>query len=270
MTIGIGVLCKDGVVIASDGMCSAGPVGVDNLKTHIIQNKIVCCCAGADNYLQFFINFLNLKFNDFGFDTRNRTADDIISSIISGFYAYVSALMVANIPTHTQNLLLQKLQNDFLNLQTIQFASLIGFFHNNDFYLYRIDGLTPSPMKPTGMWYAIIGSGFLHGMPSIHLIKKIIQINSIPNVANAVNLAYWTVDHAIEVSSAGIGGNITIASIRKNNDNTFSVQTENIEQCKGFVEDVYRHIKTYFEQPADIAPVPTFNAHEQIDCEKEC
>ena len=40
MTIGIGVLCKDGVVIASDGMCSAGPVGVDNLKTHIIQQEI--------------------------------------------------------------------------------------------------------------------------------------------------------------------------------------------------------------------------------------
>ena len=84
MTIGIGVLCKDGVVIASDGMCSAGLVGVDNLKTHIIQNKIVCCCAGADNYLQFFINFLNLKFDEFRFDAPDRTADNIISSIIVG------------------------------------------------------------------------------------------------------------------------------------------------------------------------------------------
>lgn len=270
MTIGIGVLCRDGVVIASDGMCSAGPVGVDNLKTHIIQNKIVCCCAGADNYLQFFVNFLNLKFNEFGFDTPNRTADNIISSIITGFYTYVSALMIANIPAHTQDLLLQRLQNDFLNPQAIQFESVIGFSHNGEFYLYRINGLTPFPIKPTGMWYAIIGSGFLHGMPSIHLIKKIIQINSIPNVANAVNLAYWTVDHAIEVSSAYIGGNVAIASIRKNNDNTFSVQTENTEQCKGFVEDVYRHIRTYFEQPAEVARVPEFNADEPVDCENVC
>ena len=270
MTIGIGVLCRDGVVIASDGMCSTGPVGVDNLKTHIIQNKIVCCCAGADNYLQFFVNFLNLKFTEFGFDAPNITADDIISSIITGFYTYVSTLMVANMPAHTQHLLLQKLQNDFLNPEKLQFSSVIGFSHNNNFYLYRIDGLIPSPIKPTGMWYTIIGSGFLHGMPSIHLIKKIIQINSIPNVANAVNLAYWTVDHAIEVASGGIGGNITIVSIRKNNDNAFSVQTENTEQCKGFVEDVYRHIMTYFEQPAELVRAPEFNADEPANCEKVC
>lgn len=268
MTIGIGVLCRDGVVIASDGMGAAGPVGVDNLKTHIIQNRIVCCCAGADRYLQFFLNFLNLKFNEFHFDAPNRTADEIISSIVTGFYTYVTVLMSTNIPAHTQNTLLQSLQNDFL--QNIQFAAVIGFYHCNNFYLYRVDGLIVSPIQPTGTWYTIIGSGFTNGMPSIHLIKKIIQIDSIPNVANAVNLAYWTVDHAIEVSSAYIGGNVAIASIRKNNDNTFSVQTENTEQCKGFVEDVYRHIKTYFEQPAEVARVPEFNADEPANCEKVC
>ena len=172
MTIGIGILCKDGIVFASDGMCSAGPVGVDNLKTHIVKDRIVFCCAGADNYLQFFLNFLNLKFNEFQFDVPNRTADNIISSIVNGFYTYISALMVVNIPPHTQNILLQRLQNDFLS-QPSQFQAIVGFFHNSNFYLYRIEGLTPSPIKPTGMWYTIIGSGFFHGMPSIHLIKKI-------------------------------------------------------------------------------------------------
>ncbi|MCQ2581519.1 MAG: hypothetical protein MJ170_00870 [Alphaproteobacteria bacterium] len=268
MTIGIGVLCRDGVVIASDGMCSVDQVGVDNLKTHIVKNRIVCCCAGADNYLRFFLNFLNLKFEDFQFDVPDRTADAIISDITKGFYNFINELMITKVPEHTKGLLIQKLHNDFL--QQIQFVSVIGFYHCGEFYLYKITGLMISPIQSSGMWYTIIGSGFTNGMPSIHLIKKIIQIDSIPNVANAVNLAYWTVDHAIEVSSAYIGGNVAIASIRKNNDNTFSVQTENTEQCKGFVEDVYRHIKTYFEQPAEVARVPEFNAEETANCEKVC
>lgn len=268
MTIGIGVLCRDGVVIASDGMGTAGPVGVDNLKTHIIKDRIVCCCAGSDRYLQLFLNFLNLKYNDFNFDIPEKTPDKIISDIVTGFYNFVNDLMINRVPTHTHQVLIQSLQNDFL--QNIQFVAVIGFYHCNKFYLYRVDGLIVSPILPAGTWYTIIGSGFTNGMPSIHLIKKIIQIDSIPNVANAVNLAYWTVDHAIEVSSAYIGGNVAVASIRKNNDDTFSVQMENIEQCKGFVDDVYRHIKTYFEQPAEVARVPEFNADNPVDCENVC
>ena len=117
----------------------------------------------------------NLKFEEFKFDTPDRTADDIIFDIIKGFYNFLNALMLSNIPEHSKGLLIQKLQSDFLH--QIQFASVIGFYHCGNFYLYRVDGLIVSPIQSSGMWYSIIGSGFTNGMPSIHLIKKILQID---------------------------------------------------------------------------------------------
>ena len=63
MTILVGILCEDGAVVASDGMCSMnlGPtpfVGMSNLKIHIIDEQLIVACAGADNYMTLFVSFL--------------------------------------------------------------------------------------------------------------------------------------------------------------------------------------------------------------------
>jgi 20S proteasome alpha/beta subunit len=63
MTLLVGILCEDGIVVASDGMMSRNLgvtpfVGISNIKTHIIDSQLIVACAGDDNLMTQFVNFL--------------------------------------------------------------------------------------------------------------------------------------------------------------------------------------------------------------------
>lgn len=102
------------------------------------------------------------------------------------------------------------------------------------------------------VWYEIIGSGFLIGKLSIRLIQNILNIKDVPTVDEAVNFAYWTVKHAIEVSSGGIGGEITIAQI-KNNEKAKIVDIKSAEE---YIKNMYEYIHAFGKDIKDIEIAP--------------
>jgi hypothetical protein len=253
----IALRCTDGVVIAADGMCShniqnSDFVGVDNLKTHIIDNKIILACAGNDAYLQYFLIWLNQNAQELLQVQQGKTPEMIISHIHGGFFTYLEQ-QNNYFPPGQRQVLSQQLQQNFVN----NFSCLIGFIYDENYYLYTIQGFNCAPVLESGSWHPIIGLGFLQAEPSIHLIKRIMNISEKPDVMNGINLAYWTVQHTIDVSAGGIGGDISIVYIKKNNDSEFIVERAGIEQSREFVNSMYSHIRSYFQPPAqevEIAP----------------
>lgn len=237
------MLCKDGIVLASDGMEShnlggTNFVGFDNLKTHIINNALIVSLAGSGKVMQDFITYLQ---------QQNHIN---INDICGGFMKYYFNTF-NTYPQEIRNVFISDIANKISQGQ-FDFNALIGIKNGLEYELYSIGGnMQLQKKRKECVWYEIIGSGVLIGKPSIRLIQKILNIKEIPTVDEAVNFAYWVIQHAIDVSSCGIGGNITIAQI-KNNENT---QVIDISSAKEYIQNMYDYIHQFGKTAKEIQDI---------------
>jgi hypothetical protein len=261
MTIIVGILCNKGCVIASDGMASNNLgttpfVGIENTKIHLVKNELLVSCAGEDNLMTLFINFLENNYLSLK-KTHESSAIDLANSIGAGFAHTIIDLYnkyPTELGTHYLGLIKQR--------GGLEFGAIIAFAFQGSHYMFGYNGsLVPSMVRDNGIWHSIIGSGELVAKPSIHLVKKILNITKKPDTSKGSILAYWTIEHAIEVSSGGIGGNILLFSLTKQLDgsNSYKISEGKTSEYKSFIEDTYRHIWEYEKgQSSDeIKAIPT-------------
>lgn len=212
MTIIVGVLCEDGAVIGSDGLMSSGNMfGAENLKVNMIADKIIVACSGHDDLMTKFINFLRTSLSDlYQNESDHPNSDHFVYSLLGKFQQYVFDLhKVFPQGESAAKSLIKRFEDNH------DFQALLAFQFQNKHYLYTINGLTPAMVRndTIGCWYTIIGSGYYSGHAALPLISKLLNIKRLPTVNQAVILVYWTIAHVIDISSNGIGGNITVAKI---------------------------------------------------------
>lgn len=134
MTICLGILCKDGVVLASDGMESHNLsnntinfVSFENLKTHIINENLIVSLAGSGKIMQDFISYL-----------QSKTETIEINSLCGGFMQYYFNTF-ATYPPQIQNVYVQDTINKIASSQ-FDLNALIGIKNGNEYDLYSIGG----------------------------------------------------------------------------------------------------------------------------------
>ena len=262
MTILVGILCTNGVVIASDGMASMNLgttpfVGHSNLKTHVIDNKVIIACAGDDNLMTQFVHFFRSNYLEYSKKHELQQSSSIFTLMheLSSQFAQDIINAIKQYPDELTNNLLQQINNNGFD-----FNAIVGAPFNGKHYIFQYDTfLRPHMLRENGIWHIILGSGHLVGNPSIHLVKKILNIKAQPEIDRGQILAYWTISHAIEVSSGGIGGEITTAVLQKINGQ-YSASIENkVSEHKSFIEDMYNYIGKYgnsIDENSSIQEIP--------------
>lgn len=247
LTILVGILCEDGVVVASDGMVSTNLgtipfVGFSNIKTHLIGDGAIVACAGDDRLMTYFIEFLKLNYVTL-YNKYHKSPFDVLT-FTRELGAQFANNIINNYKQYPTELVKDQLENIAKN--GFQFQAIIALSFNGAHYIFEYDNrFNPTMLRDNGVWHIILGSGMYVANPSIHLVKKILNINSKPKVNRAQILAYWTVDHAIEVSSGGIGGETTIAVLQKaNGEYKASVENKTSEHSV-FMKDIYDYIWAY-------------------------
>jgi hypothetical protein len=245
MTILVGILCDEGIVIGSDGMASLGDVGsfvgLGNIKTHVVLNKLIVSCAGRDDLMTEFINFLNLNYYKFIIESEYSEDVFYLANKIGQEFARYMVDAIKLLPSELNAKLLQEItENGFT------FGALIALVFKNKHYLISYDNrLRPNLLRENGIWHKIIGTGYVVAEPSVHLVKKLLNIHSKPNLNRAQLLSYWTIAHAIEVSSGGIGGVISIFTLGKQPDGSYRISEDKTSEYKSAIEDMYKHIWNY-------------------------
>ena len=260
MTIVVGALCSDGVVIASDGMLSMGYpgqpafAGFDNLKTHIISDKLIVASAGSDKVMNIFLEFLHAEIDTI-FESHYNTSFDLCSAIHSQYLNYINTTF-ASYPSIF--LLNNKLSNEIQH----DFSAIIAFKFEDLHYLYRFFGCnSPEYIKANGeLWHTMIGCGETQAVPLIQLIIKLLNIEPLPPVDKAINLLYWTIAQVIDSGASGVGGKITIAKLQKVN-NEYILEYIDTSGADEFINDFVLRINELpnkslsQEKPAQGAPI---------------
>lgn len=249
MTICVGILCTDGVVIAADSMMSNKILGMSNQKAYEFPFGIGAI-AGGDYLGKFFAH--NLSNSTFNF----QSSKDPYSFIQPMANLVINQIIEANPgiqPQLNQMMLNAQQRNEVFNF--VNLCALVGFKLDNKFYLANFQPASfNSPFgacitKPEDRtFWQIIGSGYNTSAPLVSLLCDILNINGKPDITQGKVLAYWLVKYAIDNASGYVGGDVDILEMVNNNTEVglgFAINRVDFQECEELKGDLMRHIKSY-------------------------
>lgn len=228
MTILVGLLCKEGVIIGSDSSVTFNAGGMNTIeqtgrKIDIINENLILTGTGSVGLGQRFKYIIEQVFKDPSISTKNEN----------------------EIACH---LTAQALGNLRSTGAAIQYGALLAFFSNNKFNLCEFECNTLQPEFKTGnLWYVSMGSGQPIADPFLGFIRRVFWGDQQPSLRDGIFAAYWTLFHTCKINPGGINEPITIAQLYMDNGNVKAMILENnvIEEHRGNVLELENYIGLY-------------------------
>jgi 20S proteasome alpha/beta subunit len=214
MTVLVGILCSDGVVIGSDSAATYGPsVQLKTIehfgavKVEVFNDSVITACTGSVGLAQR-ANFVVSELINTG-----KTAAAVAVSV----GVRVSKAVVANF-RETEAIQQTHSSNGWgigmlLALQVSGEPQLIEF--DPTLFQPEIKGQRHPTKGDRINRFVSMGSGQLLADPFLAHAYRLLFGEKIPTVAQARLLVAWTIDHVIRYNTGGIGGDIQIAVLQK-------------------------------------------------------
>ncbi|MBB3146397.1 20S proteasome alpha/beta subunit [Phyllobacterium trifolii] len=195
MTVVVGFLCSDGVVIAADSMLtpSMGNMGVGH---H--HGKKISILAGSSQVFCFA--------GDLGIAMRFKVMAESV---------YAQMQNVA-LPLDYPLAITQNIMNQLRTTESLHAATgtntLLAFDHGNNHQCCVFEGAMQPRLLDQDHYYVALGSGKLSADPFLRFLSDIFCPDGPPTVSEAIFLATWAVQHVIDVNPGGVAGPIRIAT----------------------------------------------------------
>ena len=252
MTVVVGVLCSDGVVIGSDSSATFAAGGgsfrtieQECKKVEIVQDKVILSGTGQIGLGQRFCEIVDSYWKNKNYDgkTHIQIGRDLCRRAIEDFnFTYGIG-----------------------EKGVVQYGALLAFPHTDSFYLCEFtEGNLQPEFKTTSLWYVSMGSGQLITDPFLGFIRKIFWGNNLPKLQDGIFATTWALSHAIELNPGGINGPLQLAVLRKNGTNSEVKVLENseIEEHVNNTKELEKHISDYKTRFGDgeTKEIPKFEA----------
>jgi hypothetical protein len=186
MTVLVGIKCKDGVVIGSDGAATFSNGQVSTIqqptkKIRIIRNKFILAGTGSIGLGQRF-----------GEAVEQATLQNALANK-SGIAAAVAIAGVA--------------KGDFArtSVRAGQYGALMAFPTNGGLHLVEFDSDQLQPeLKDENIWFASMGSGQAIADPFLGLMRAAFWQNGLPSLQEGIFATVWTIQHCIDLNPGGV------------------------------------------------------------------
>jgi 20S proteasome alpha/beta subunit len=242
MTVIVGILCEDGVVIGSDssGTLAAGQfrtIEQPVKKTSIVSDHILLASTGQLGLAQRFENVL-LKFREqckFTDVDRFTLAKGISSAAI----------------------------NDFASTEAPkgQIGAIVAFQSASGFHLCEFEASAFQPeFKTDEQWFSCMGSGQPITDPLLAMLRRVFFKDKKPRLKEGLFAVTWALLHAIELNPGGINGPPQVGILRSSGGSKrLTAELLNDDQLAEHIDnvrDAERHIAEYRDILAGNAPAP--------------
>jgi len=194
MTVIIGVLCSDGVVLGADGAATftAGnqrTIQQPTSKLHLIDTVAILGGTGSVGLGQ---RFAQVAHRALAQERSKATHIDVGKAICAQAIADAQQT----------------------GLQQIDYGSLLAFEHRGEIHLceFAYANLQPE-FKAASLWYASIGSGQTIVDPFLGLLRNLFWADGLPTRRDASFAITWALRHAINVCPGGLGDPISLAEL---------------------------------------------------------
>lgn len=231
MTVIVGVLCKDGVVVGADSAVTftAGQVRTieqTTQKIEIIDDRVIVAGTGAVGMGQRFK-----------------------AVVEKAWYQKV----FQHGPIESGKALSAEAIKDFQSTAapTNQFGALVAFPCKADPQLCEFDiGHFQPELKTNKLWYVSMGSGQSITDPFLGFIRKVFWHEGPPAHQDAVFAVTWAIQQAIDLNTGGVNGPIQLAILTRNKKGDLSARLlseDELAEHRVNVDGAVGHLRQYAE-----------------------
>lgn len=293
MTVLVGILCSDGVVIGCDSAELAGRAGQYTIerqegvfKIELIGTDVVTAYTGATGLAQRLherisstLQMLKTPFaGPMVLPGVGLRADPIQQFLIDRFKKGQVPYVTLK-PVDISVILAQAVINDFQRTMSTQqqqqgwgLGALLGFVKDDEPQLIEFDGVQfhpqlkgqPDPARGSKdrNWRACsMGAGKQLADAFLAHSYRLLFGETVPTIERAKLVIAWTIDHVRRYNAGWVGGPTHLAVLKKV-DEVWCVQHENVEETHQQMAALEEHI-TSFRVTPDAA------AEDAIDLDKE-
>ena len=214
MTLIIGILCKDGVVVAADSAATYGALGQPTIsqltkKISIIDNSVIVACSGAVGLAQRFET--EIKQLWIGKSFSGGTAVAAGTKIGAKLKEHIAPEM--QVAQFARNVVGPSASSNatcltIVALPVSKAPSLIQFTE-----------IGSSEIATNNLPFVSIGSGQLTADPFLAFLRALFWPDREPLLADGIFAALWTLKHAIAHTPGGLAHPIDIAVLEKQSGN---------------------------------------------------
>jgi len=232
MTILVGILCENGIVIGADTSATFGRISRSTIeqpckKITIINNYVIIAGTGFMGLGQRFVEVIRKQ--------------------------YENKLFQISSPIEIARILSREAIKDFQETNTPKglFGALVAFHCGGRACLveFDIDNFQPSVMD-TNIWYASMGSGQPIADPFLGLMRRVFCPKSPPQLATGIFITAWTLEHTIDVNPGGIKGPFHLAILKRDVAAKGKFVAKELDEAEldehyNNVEAAYKHLGEY-------------------------
>ena len=222
MTVIMGLLCNDGIVIGSDSAVTFSNSNLSTIeqeckKIDVIHKKVILAGTGQVGLCQRFALIIERYWLREDLDVKHNI--DIGKDL-----------------SYTYNKL-------------GKFGAIVAFHHKNDFHLceFGLNDFQPE-FKNSKIWYVSMGIGQNIADPLLGIIKHFFMKEGIPNLQQGIFYLLWALEHTIKLSPTGIKGPSQIATLSRLEDNNIETRILKVEELSEHhenIEGLDKHILEY-------------------------
>jgi hypothetical protein len=234
MTILVGVLCHDGVVIGADSAMtfSAGQIRTIEQpakKVHILcEQRMILAGTGEVGMGQRFSEVIEDAYKKGVFRSGNTPVQ--VGTALSSFA--VQNFASTNAPNGS-------------------FGALLAFPLADKPQLceFAVSNFQPE-LKTADIWYVSMGSGQLIVDPFLALIRRVFWNDGVPGCQDAAFAVHWAISHAIEINPGGVNKPVSIGVLRRT-DGKFAAALLSDKELAAHAENV-SGVEKYLRKYKDI------------------
>ena len=198
MTVLVGVLCADGIVVGADSAATfvAGKtrtVEQPTRKIEIVQDHVVVATTGPVGMGQRFATLIEDQFKE---------------KLFSGTR-----------PVDVGRKICQSAIEDFKSTDAPkgEFGALVAYANGDRPQLieFAIADMQPE-LKNENLWYVSMGSGQPIADPFLGLMRRAFCPDAPPRLSTGLFMTAWTLQHTIDVNPGGIKEPLRLAAVQRN------------------------------------------------------
>lgn len=206
MTLIIGILCSDGVVVASDGAATLGSLGNQTVrqevrKLDVIADKIVVGVSGPVGLGQKIKETVGEQYENRVFSSK--TPLEASSLISEGMRKHIIPLL------QTAQVVPGPLQG--LAQQSYISSSVVAMIVKGNPELFQFDFQAASEQATEDIPFIAVGSGQQLADPFLAFLRRIFWKDHLPTLNEGIFAALWTLQHAVAVNTGGVSDPIQVA-----------------------------------------------------------
>jgi hypothetical protein len=233
MTVLVGLLCTDGIIIGSDSSATFGAdmahktIEQSVQKVFVVQGRIILAGTGQVGAGQRFTAAVDAAWTSNAFGKAHNATD----------FGKILSITGAN-------------DFAFTRMNTGTFGALAAFPVKNKLCLCELALADFQPeLKTKDMWFASMGSGQPITDPFLGMMRRVFfPAGHQPNIKEGLFLTTWALMHAIELNPGGINGPPQIATLtlnQKAEPEARILSDDELEEHKNSVEAAEVYIAQY-------------------------